>query len=94
MERGTSMEGVRYRNAWSPGLHLVHYHRHYRIFSTTTTTHKLCRSELPAMHMFIAPRPFPLLPRLPVLRPCDTFVINFTAAEFWLVCLVGTVLLS
>ncbi|GBP39064.1 hypothetical protein EVAR_27422_1 [Eumeta japonica] len=29
-----------------------------------------------------APRPFLLLPRVPVLRRCDAFVTNFTAAEF------------
>ncbi|GBP49635.1 hypothetical protein EVAR_37417_1 [Eumeta japonica] len=28
------------------------------------------------------PRPFLLLPRVPILRHCDAFVTNFTAAEF------------
>ncbi|GBP72316.1 hypothetical protein EVAR_90412_1 [Eumeta japonica] len=45
---------------------------------------KLCRSELPAdnaMRRFNAPQPF-LLPRVPILRFCDAFVTNFTAAEF------------
>ncbi|GBP97755.1 hypothetical protein EVAR_91980_1 [Eumeta japonica] len=46
---------------------------------------KLCRSELPAdnaMRRFNAPQPFLLLPRVPILRFCDAFVTNFTAAEF------------
>ncbi|GBP49883.1 Glutamate dehydrogenase, mitochondrial, partial [Eumeta japonica] len=29
-----------------------------------------------------APRPFLLFPRVPILRHCDAFVVNFTAAEF------------
>ncbi|GBP85069.1 hypothetical protein EVAR_59823_1 [Eumeta japonica] len=34
------------------------------------------------MLRFIAPRPFLLLPPMPVLRRCAAFVTNFTAAEF------------
>ncbi|GBP55340.1 hypothetical protein EVAR_43096_1 [Eumeta japonica] len=43
------------------------------------------RSELPTnneMRRFSAPRPFHLLSRVPILRHCDAFVTNFTAAEF------------
>ncbi|GBP72909.1 hypothetical protein EVAR_63470_1 [Eumeta japonica] len=46
---------------------------------------KLGRSELPtndAMRRFNAPRPLPLLHRVPILRHCDAFVTNFTATEF------------
>ncbi|GBO99698.1 hypothetical protein EVAR_794_1 [Eumeta japonica] len=42
-----------------------------------------CRSELPAidvMHRFNTP--WLLLPRVSILRHCDAFVANFTAAEF------------
>ncbi|GBP08836.1 hypothetical protein EVAR_78239_1 [Eumeta japonica] len=35
-----------------------------------------------AMRRFSAPRPFLLLPCVPILRHCDAFVTNFTAAEF------------
>ncbi|GBP40949.1 hypothetical protein EVAR_26030_1 [Eumeta japonica] len=46
---------------------------------------KLCLSELSAndvMRRFNSPRPFLLPPPLPILRHCDAFVANFTAAEF------------
>ncbi|GBP06258.1 hypothetical protein EVAR_3599_1 [Eumeta japonica] len=46
---------------------------------------KLCRSELPAndaLHRFNAPRPFLLIPGVPILCYCDAFLTNFTAAEF------------
>ncbi|GBP86041.1 hypothetical protein EVAR_68518_1 [Eumeta japonica] len=46
---------------------------------------KLCRSELfanDAMHSFNVPRPYLLLPRGPVSRYRDAFMINFTAAGF------------
>ncbi|GBP16699.1 hypothetical protein EVAR_13323_1 [Eumeta japonica] len=46
---------------------------------------KFCRSELPAidvLHRYNALRPYLLLPRFPILRLCDAFVTNFTAADF------------
>ncbi|GBP36171.1 hypothetical protein EVAR_4315_1 [Eumeta japonica] len=46
---------------------------------------KLRRSELPtnvAMRVFNAPQTFLLLPRASILRHCNAFVTNFTAAEF------------
>ncbi|GBP53784.1 hypothetical protein EVAR_84268_1 [Eumeta japonica] len=45
---------------------------------------RLRRSELPAndeMRGYYNFRPFLLLPRFPVLRHCDAFITNFTAAE-------------
>ncbi|GBP34073.1 hypothetical protein EVAR_94086_1 [Eumeta japonica] len=44
---------------------------------------ELCRSELSAndvMQRFNDPRPFLLLPRVPISRHCDAFVTNFTVA--------------
>ncbi|GBP12639.1 hypothetical protein EVAR_71962_1 [Eumeta japonica] len=44
----------------------------------------LCRSKFPAngeMRRFIVPQSYLLLPRVPILRYCDAFVTNFTAAE-------------
>ncbi|GBP63677.1 hypothetical protein EVAR_82037_1 [Eumeta japonica] len=43
------------------------------------------RSELSAndaMRRFNAPRPYPLLRRVPISLHCDAFVTKFTAAEF------------
>ncbi|GBP96027.1 hypothetical protein EVAR_71391_1 [Eumeta japonica] len=54
-----------------------------RQHSTVRRT-KLCRSESPAnniMRRFDVSQPFSLLPRVPILRHCDAFVTNFTAAE-------------
>ncbi|GBP56922.1 Transmembrane protein 41 homolog [Eumeta japonica] len=52
---------------------------------TGTVQHtKLCRSELVAndiLPKYYDPRPF-LLRRVPILRRCDDFVTNFTAAKF------------
>ncbi|GBP49231.1 hypothetical protein EVAR_96539_1 [Eumeta japonica] len=46
---------------------------------------KFYRSGLPAneaMRGSSAPRPFLLLPRVPISHHCDAFVTNFAAAEF------------
>ncbi|GBP51828.1 hypothetical protein EVAR_88533_1 [Eumeta japonica] len=46
---------------------------------------KLCRSKLPAnykLRSYYAPRPFLLFRRVLILRHCDAFVTNFTAAKF------------
>ncbi|GBP22478.1 hypothetical protein EVAR_78655_1 [Eumeta japonica] len=51
--------------------------------SHTVQRMKLCSSQLPAndaMRSFNAPRPYLLLPRVPILRHCNAFVDNFTAA--------------
>ncbi|GBP39092.1 hypothetical protein EVAR_27452_1 [Eumeta japonica] len=51
----------------------------------TVRSTKLYRSELATndvIRTFNTPRPFLLLPRVPVLRHYDAFVTNFTEAEF------------
>ncbi|GBP33134.1 hypothetical protein EVAR_18615_1 [Eumeta japonica] len=57
--------------------------------SITAQRTKLCRSELPmndVLRRHNSPRPFLLLPRFSILRHCDAFVTNFTAAEFHPMC--------
>ncbi|GBP35450.1 hypothetical protein EVAR_94902_1 [Eumeta japonica] len=60
----------------APSLNLVAH--------CTVQRTKLCRSELAAngiLRRYYAPRPF-LLRRIPILRRCDAFATNFTAAKF------------
>ncbi|GBP68835.1 Phenoloxidase-activating factor 2 [Eumeta japonica] len=64
---------------------VMEYVRSLRYRRNSSKFIELCRSELfvnDAMRRFNAPRPFLLLPRVPILCHCDVFVTNFTAAEF------------
>ncbi|GBP15634.1 hypothetical protein EVAR_5327_1 [Eumeta japonica] len=91
IKRGNGTEVPRPR---SLSLSLMRYiiMRLHNISCTIQRT-RLCRSEsralycigcgaYDAMRKYNAPRPFLLLPQGPILRHCDVFATNFTAAEF------------
>ncbi|GBP06045.1 hypothetical protein EVAR_3282_1 [Eumeta japonica] len=54
---------------------------HFR-YNTTHETLPLCLAANDILRRYYAPRTFLLLRRVPILRHCDAFVTNFTAAEF------------
>ncbi|GBP29649.1 hypothetical protein EVAR_79198_1 [Eumeta japonica] len=79
---------VVHRHYFSDSLVLTHHSTKrgcgFELRLTVQRT-KLCRSGWPAndaTRRYNTPRPFLLLSRVPLLRHCDAFATNFTAAEF------------